>query len=88
MHLDDYKVIRHIQKRRFPTITFDSDKVMTGFRLTQPFTVMQMDYDAVVGDEWLEPDSPGMGYKHTVQNRTEKKVREDSNLLTWEIIYE
>lgn len=68
--------------------TFDSDKVLTGFRLTQPFTVMQVDYDVVVSDEWMEPGYPEMGYKYTVQNRIEKKVREDSNTMTWEITYE
>ena len=62
---------------------FDSDQVLTGFQMTQPFTMMQVDYDIVVSDEWM-----GAGYEYTIQNRTEKELRKDHNTMTWEIIYE
>ena len=48
---------------------------------------MQVDYDIVVGNKLMDPERPEMGYKYEIQNRSEKKIKDDQNTMTWEITY-
>ena len=66
---------------------YDEDNCITDIVSTLSFSVIQVDYDIVVGNELLYPEMPEGGYKYEVKNRTEKKVKDDSITKTWKIIY-
>lgn len=66
---------------------FDNDKNLTEILMTEPFTVMEAEWDVVVGSELISPQEPGYGYKYEIKNRTERKVRDDRDTYTYTIIY-
>lgn len=66
---------------------FDDDKHLVELTATEPFAVMEAEWDIVVGSELVSPKEPWKGYKYTIKNRTEKKVRDDRDVYTYTIIY-
>lgn len=66
---------------------FDADRNPVEITQTFPFTVMETEYDIVVGSELLYPDEPWRGYRYEVKNRTTRKVREDKDTYTYAIAY-
>ena len=83
-----YKYVVYPEDPECPlSYKFDKDNYLTEITLTEAFTAMQVDYDIVVGNKLMDPERPEMGYKYEIQNRSEKKIKDDQNTMTWEITY-
>lgn len=67
--------------------TFDKDNYLTGIQAKRGFTVMKTTYTVVVGDELVDPNIPGRGYKYTIKNKNTTKEKDDTDVFTWTIEY-
>ena len=67
---------------------FDGDKNVTKFSYEDPYELWERSYEIHVGNEYIEPEDPNRGYKYTVKEIYNKKLRNEKNLCTYTVVYE
>lgn len=67
--------------------TFDNDNRLTKIETKRNFSVMKTTYTVVVGNEYLDPNEPDMGYKYETKDKKTVKERDDTDTFTWTIGY-
>ncbi len=66
---------------------FDENNRLTTARTQRKFRVMKTTYTIVVGDRLIDPNNPERGYDYEITSRKTEKVKEDSDSMTFEIVY-
>lgn len=66
---------------------FDDEGYVNRFYSEQPYDIIRVTYDIVVGYELVDPEHPEIGYKGTIQNRKETHEGSDKNIYTYTVHY-
>lgn len=86
---ESYETVRHTSYGEEVKIEyrFDDDNCLCEIKIMEPFVVVKVEYDVVVGNELIYPEEPGMGYKYEIKNKKETDVRTDYDTYVYTISY-